>query len=369
MVLLIGAAGSAVHDHYSLPLLIPAVATMGRALTWARARSELLLAICLLGILSASAWHLSGYLELEDEESPGSPEVAQDLRAAALLAEHTAPTDRVVSCDLSNPTWFYLSRREGWGVFCDRALDKSALALLERDGARYLVGRHADFDSPEGRRLLDHLLASRTAVHDDGELLLLDLRPRPSEARFWRTLLADDFDDGELPDGWSFKTGTWSEADGRLRGEPSRGRLLTVAAGDLEGCGPCVLRVALAATVPSPGRRRPRVIVRGWSRESSHVEVTLDFLAGRVLIAQQEESAVVGRRAADRPLQSGRTYLLEVRFDHFDFEVLVDGQTVLSVPDRGRAAPTGGLELAGSELGLAIDRLEILAPAISGPSG
>ncbi len=369
VVLLIGAAGSWAHDYYSLPLLVPAVATMGRALAWARARSGLLVAVFLLAILLASAWRWSGYLGLEDERSPGSPEVALDLEAAALLAEHTAPADRVVSCDLSDPTWFYLSRRKGWGVICDRAFDKRALAVLEEAGARYLVGRRADFDRPEGRRLLDHLLASRTAIHDDGVLLLLDLRARPPGERFGRTLLADDFEDGALPASWRFEAGEWSEADGRLRAEPSRGRLRAAIDRGLEPCGPCALRLTLAATVPSPAPRRASVSVRGWRREDSHVEVTLDFSAGRVVFVQREGGAVVGRRAADRPLAGGRESLLEIRYDLFDFEVLLDGESVLSAPDRAESRPTGGLEVGASRLGLALDRLEVLAPPAPGAAG
>ncbi len=361
IMLLAGSAGSYAHDYYALPLMIPGVALAAKALARIRARSTGLAAIAVIGLVLVCGWRWTAYLRLEDERNPASSEVVQNLRVARILAEHTAPTETTISCNLSNPIWLYLSDRKGWGTRCD-TMSKAAIAVLERRGARYLVARRADLESAGGRRLLDHLLSTRTKLHDDGEVLLVDLTPLAGAARDWPQLLSDDFEDGRLPPGWRLEAGAWNEAGGKLVGRTKRKRLAAEVDASFEGCGLCAIQATLEMSTRSRRGRAPSVTFKGWQRGESFTSVTLDLRRDEVRYLQKDGGVAVARTTRDWRFDESQTFALELRFDNFDFEVLVDDRLVLQLPSRSDAVPFGRFGVEGRNVRVAIDELAIRAP-------
>lgn len=381
MALLVANGGSYAHDYYSLPILLPAVALMGKACARGWERRRALVGLAILGVLALGGYRYVRYLAAERAWGPGGEPRDPDVAVAALLAAATGGEDLVVSCKGTDPVWLYLSRRRGWGRACEE-LGKRQLEELTARGARFLVARSQPLRQLPGRRLGDYLRVFGRVVRDDETGFLAELGPpRSWEQTPWTTAYRETFEEATRAASWRFESGTWT-ADARgLRGTAGRRAARALAAPAFAGCDLC--RVEAELTVLRPVDRRaerrarrgrrasrqppePEVSLRAWRvDEGTHVTATLGVADNRLWLRQRQDGELIHSRAVSTALARGRRYAVELRFDLYDFELLLDGEPKLKVSSRFARPPFGTVGVTARAAEIEVGRLEVREP--SGP--
>ncbi len=367
-VLLLASGGSLQHDYYSLPLLLPAAVFMAKVFDrgWESARPWLTAA--LVAILLLSGYRYLG--TLGDEREPGP-----DLEIAEALAAATLPEERVISCDQSDPVWFYLSNRRGWGRDCE-ALGENEIDEMIRRGARVLVARPSvESPTPEWDHLTDYLRSLHEVLQDDELVFLVRLQgARRSADLDWQLDVREDFSDSTLDDRWTLQGDSWSLVDGSLVGTRVRrpieavGRLTPVA------CRYCRALVRVSVEGPRPedrGRHRPSAR-RGGTRTDSHavielwsqadgtaITLSLNTRQRALRLSQAFKDEVVATRRVSHSIRMSQPLDLEVRVGPFEIELWIDGQPMLKTR-RLLTDPLAGNVVFRPRLGsLRVDSLEL----------
>ena len=162
-----------------MPLLLPAAGFLGKLFDRRMESHRLLLTLSALAVAILGLYRYAGYLEEEAGVGTGGYPARRDLMAAEVLAKNTSPSEVVVSCNATNPTWLYLARRRGWGRSCASETQASFQELLD-SGASSMMGRWSDLQAPGGERVSRYLRTTHPLAYDDGEWFVARLTDRNS---------------------------------------------------------------------------------------------------------------------------------------------------------------------------------------------
>jgi hypothetical protein len=363
IVILLASGGSFQHDYYSLPILLPAVVFMAKVFDrgWERRKTLLLVLASLIAILSAYR-HLG---TLNDESLTGP-----DATLAATLSGQTSRGDLVISCNAADPTWLYLADRRGWGRDCS-TLDKAALEGLIAQGARFLVSLPAASELAPGRKLLTYLQTFHQAQIEDATSLLVRLSDPLAMADLpLRSRFEESFAEPPPAGRWQLAEETWTIREGALIGvaqsnDVARATLLE----PVIECQLCRLRFDMAMlSMQEPdrasqrrsgtrqaGRRQPVTSIRVLSGDTrSGIVLTLDTRASTGRFQQVESGSSLSSKRTDFAMQTNRDHTVEVVFDLFDFQVLIDGESVIVADNRLASHLEGNLRLQVRSGGVAV---------------
>lgn len=282
----------------------------------------------------------------------------------------------MISCNAANPVWLYPADRRGWGRDCS-LLGKVDLDNLRSDGAQFLISRSNDSGGlAPTDTLANYLRAFHQVVRDDESVFMARLTwPREAHDLPWETVFHEDFSHERVKQGWSFGSGDWEIVDETLLGEghPNAARA-TLVEPAIE-CGICRFQIELAILPPSkvdtPSRRRspkdnagkyqPKTTIRIWEQETrTGIVVTLETPDNTIRFQQLENGDSRRSTLVEHPLELGRSYALEVRFDLYDFELLLDGESILIEPSRLSTPLKGTFRLQSRAAGVAVNQFEML---------
>ncbi len=367
MVLLLASGGSYQHDYYSLPLLLPAAVFVAKVFDrkWAR-RKGLLACLLVLTLVLSGYRHLG---TLAEERQRGTEQTVADL-----LLSHTEPGDLIVSCNASNPVWLYLAQRRGWGRDCS-AIDRAELDRLLEKGARYLVAGRSDSVGSGISENLDRSLGIFFETRQVDDIVLASLaRPRRVEALTWQTTFREDFADSDALDSWQLNGGVWTIEQETLVGTRMLRPAEVVTRDGLPACGICRVRFSLtlihpssAETVPGEevqqrgaGRRASLVMIRlWWQDDGSGILLSLATRGGSLGLQQFVRNERIHSSHVDFDWQEGEPYAIELRSDGFEFELLVNGESILETANHLPALSVGRLSFRSRLGSLRIDDVEI----------
>jgi 4-amino-4-deoxy-L-arabinose transferase-like glycosyltransferase len=176
---LIVAGGNQVHEYYQLPFILPAVVYIGktfskylpldslrRSFTTKPLPTSFLL-LCLIGVSVLSYLRYDRFMNSETFNS-------SLFRLASSVQDTTRKDDLVVAVSEGNPIVLYRCNRKGWNSSVEQ-LDSTFLGTRAREGAKYLVGETAFFDSPERKTTLDWLFSNYKLVTKGGDYFIIAL--------------------------------------------------------------------------------------------------------------------------------------------------------------------------------------------------
>lgn len=363
IVLLIANQGAYDHEYYSLPLLLPASGFLGKLFERRMESHRLLLTLSAVAVATLGLYRYAGYLEEEAGVGIGGYPARRDLTAAEILLENTSPSEVVVSCNATNPTWLYLARRRGWGRSCAAETQASFQKLLD-SGASSMLGRWSDLRTPEGERVARYLRTVHPFAYDDGEWFVARLSDRLSpEESGWSVLYAADFVAQSAaglppPVEWNFEAGRWDLDTTGLQGRTLKGHLSAVA--------PPFLPPEMAGQVAIELRMRhlrgsgssQRIAIQAWRRDAAtHATVVFRPRKGTVSLVQTEDGEVIHRESRPRRLRTAKSYRLKLLYDHLGFRLFLGPRLILSAPDRFSTPPSGTIAIQGQNLDVEIERL------------
>lgn len=155
--------------------------------------------------------------------------------------------------------------------------------------------------------------------------------------------LIDDFEDGIVS--WDVTKGTWSEIGGSLIGTGNSKAIafapLPWNPSGLSGCTICTIQVDDVVVSANNGGVR----ILGWYTDNANkVEVIFKDASDKVILRQKVGGNFVVKTKATATLTAGTPFDVEVSFDGTNFNVMVDGSSVLTVP--AAATPTGKVGLS-----------------------
>ena len=356
IVIFLASGGAYAHDYYSLPLLLPAAAFMGKVFDRGWERGKLVLVVATILILVLSLYRYVGHLM--DERDPN-----QDVEIARLLAERTSEGDLVISCNEANPIWLYLAGRRGWGRFCSE-MDKERLHELIEKGARVLVAQATDLEEAQTSRFTNYL-HTFYSVKEIDEVVFVDLTaPQNVAASDWQAIWGESFDGAGLPEGWHFDSSHWQIEGGSLVGSRARKTVSALASPAFAGCDICRVEAQLEVVRPQPRRASPRATLKAWrGAAGTHVAVTLGTEENMIWFQQHQDGKLKSATKIPTPLESGRVYSVEIRFDLYDFELLLDGKSLATLPSRFSSTPFGTVGVQTRAAKIKIDDLRVSAAA------
>ena len=365
VVLLIANQGAYDHEYYSLPLLLPAAGFLGKLFDRKLETHRRLLMLSAFAAVTLGLYRYAGYLGEEAGMGTGGAPARQDLLAARILEAHTSPTDIVVSCNATNPTWLYLARRRGWGRSCASETQESFEKLFD-SGASAMLGRWRDLRNPSGERVARYLKTRNSFAYDDGEWFIARLPAREGTlGAGWKRVYSIDFlatgaDPTRLPEDWQFDSGRWELTKAGLRGRAVKGQLSAVAPAALppETAGRVLISLRMRH-LRGKGRQQS-IEIRGWRQgEGTHLALMLDPRKATLTLTQTEQGEVLHRASKRHGFRFRRRYRLKILYDHLGFHVFLNRKPVLSAPDRFSLPPSGAVAIQGRKLEVDVERLSV----------
>jgi len=173
--IVIVAQGVFVHDYYLLPASVPAAYFLGKAAAWGMSRSRPVskwvrigIAICIIGTLSLSIARQYRWIR---REVPTRTPAFQLAKAAT----HLISTDSlVVTVDTGNPhpMILYYSHTKGWNC-SPHTLSEEWLNARSREGAKYILGVHKDFEDVGATHNLTRMLTRHEIVTNNGSFFVV----------------------------------------------------------------------------------------------------------------------------------------------------------------------------------------------------
>lgn len=154
-------------------------------------------------------------------------------------------------------------------------------------------------------------------------------------------LFCDDFDDGILAADWDYVKPAWSESNGSLIATPAR-KAQALATPAFAGCsGNC----AFEAGLNSAGGQGNVVWMQAWYTDKGNVvELIMKEPNDKFVLRQKSGGKVVAKTKASKVLDPNVTYNARITFDGTTFTLIVDGQTLATLPAGGPASGTVGFE-------------------------
>ncbi len=181
--ILIVARGNQTYEYYQLPFTLPASVFMAKAISetlspdnirqyWKRKRALVLaITLCLAALPILSGLRIAHYLKGERFDDP----VLQLGNISRRMGDAGA---KVIAVDDGNPFMLYACGLSGWHASEDK-LSAAAAMRLHFEGAEYIVGTTATYDTPARRGHLRALLQTFPAIAHTDEYFILRLVMEP----------------------------------------------------------------------------------------------------------------------------------------------------------------------------------------------
>lgn len=140
-------------------------------------------------------------------------------------------------------------------------------------------------------------------------------------------LFCDDFEDGSLPDNWTYVKPNWVESGGSLQGTPTGKKAIAIAAPVFEGCGVCTAET----TMRSAGGQFSMLSMYIWYVDKKNTfELIMKDGSDRWVLKQRAGGIVVGKAKSVSPINPNTDYNVEVSYDGTNVTVTIDGVQVMS---------------------------------------
>lgn len=153
-------------------------------------------------------------------------------------------------------------------------------------------------------------------------------------------LYCDDFEDGVLASDWSYLKPAWSESGGSLVATPVK-KGVAIASPVFGGCSDCSFETDLTIA----GGQGNRVWILAWYADKGNtLEVLLKEESDKIIVKQRLNGTLVAKAKGAVPIDSNVNYNIRIVKDATQFSVLVDGNSVITMPVSGAPFGTIGLE-------------------------
>ncbi len=159
----------------------------------------------------------------------------------------------------------------------------------------------------------------------------------------------DDFDDGILDPEWIYTGDFWSEADSRLRADPTQTDELAraIARPAFIGCVECTVSTKMRTNIFSQGL----VTLLGWYlNDDNLVSLTMNEFANTWTLNQRVAGVDAETVSTNLlAIEVNQDYAVAVEFDGANFTVFIDGALALAMPAAPASVPDGTVGFRVSE--------------------
>ncbi|MCI0618095.1 FG-GAP-like repeat-containing protein [bacterium] len=147
-------------------------------------------------------------------------------------------------------------------------------------------------------------------------------------------IFCDDFQDGDASD-WTFVKGSWNVTNGDLTGTTNRKS--DALSPNFGGCTTCTIQANLSIDTANG-----RASILGWFVDKRNlVEVRLMDDKDKVLLKQKIGGVTVAKGSSSQNISPATNYNLSISFNGTQFEVLLNGSSILTVPSS--SSPSGNV--------------------------
>ncbi len=152
-------------------------------------------------------------------------------------------------------------------------------------------------------------------------------------------LFGDDFEDGTVdPLKWTILKDAFTEQSGDFVGTPVKRKARAIATG-FSGCG---TNCSVNTTMDSAGGVGSKVVTLAWYADKSNkVELIMDQDAGKWILKQRVNGKVVAKQKALSTIIPNTVYALMISFDGNQFQVQIDGATMINMNKAVGSVPFG----------------------------
>lgn len=156
-------------------------------------------------------------------------------------------------------------------------------------------------------------------------------------------LFCDDFNDGVLASNWTYTNGTWMETAGNLVGtHTKKANAIANPAFFVAGCSTCTV-TAVLQTIGGAGNK---VSLFGWHVDKkNNVELLMKEENEKWVLKQRVNGAVVAKAKFSQTIDPNTFYTADISFDGTNFQVMIDGIPILSMPAVGLPNGTVGFQV------------------------
>lgn len=156
-------------------------------------------------------------------------------------------------------------------------------------------------------------------------------------------LFCDDFNDGLLATNWTYTNGNWSEVAGNLVGtHTKKANAIANPAFVVAGCSSCTV-TAVLQTIGGPGNK---VSVFGWHVDKkNNVELLMKEENEKWVLKQRVNGAVVAKAKFLQTIDPNTFYTADLSFDGTNFQVMIDGAPIITLPAIGVPNGTVGFQV------------------------
>lgn len=150
-------------------------------------------------------------------------------------------------------------------------------------------------------------------------------------------IFCDTFNDGVLATNWTYRKGIWNESSGVLTSTPQR-KAIAVATPAFSGCATCTVQTRMR----TGGGTGNRVWLLGWYLDSDNfVELMMKEESDKWVLKQHSGGVVVAKQKGLQIIDPNTDYDAEISFDGTNFQVMINGQLLITMPKFGGTSPSG----------------------------
>jgi hypothetical protein len=153
---------------------------------------------------------------------------------------------------------------------------------------------------------------------------------------------SDDFLDGTF--NWNSLKGTWQETGGNLNNMPAKkSEVLTPLV--FGGCSLCTINTQVQVDSESA-----KVSILGWYKDkSTYVELRMMPQKDKWVLKQVSNGSTVAKQKGLFPnLSAGVNYQIQISYNGSQFQVTVNGNLIITMPDGASAFGIAGYRVKGS---------------------
>ncbi len=148
----------------------------------------------------------------------------------------------------------------------------------------------------------------------------------------------DDFEDDILDPNWNYFKPAWSESGGFLIGTPARRKAIAIATPVFAGCDKCSVEALMRTT----GGIGNRAWFFGWFVDKANtVELMMKEESDKWVLKQRNGGRIVARAKASLTIDPNVDYKAEIQFDGSNFQVSIDGVSIITMPKAAGTTPFG----------------------------
>jgi hypothetical protein len=172
-------------------------------------------------------------------------------------------------------------------------------------------------------------------VADTSLLITNTAVPASEQCSVATCVFCDDFEDGILAPDWDYPKPSWSESGGNLVAAAAK-KAMAIASPAFGGCTNC----SFEAGVLTAGGAGNKVSVLAWyADKGNNVEVLIKEESNKIIFKQRANGSIASKTKALVNIDPNVPYNIRITFDGSVFTLLVDGNSVATLPAAG--SPNG----------------------------